>query len=342
LSTAFTWNPGHAAHAHDDHPERPARLETTLRQLENDPCWSTLRHLPSTPATLDEALLVHTAGYLRRLEATVQHGGAWLDEDTYATLGSLSAALEGLGGLLAVTRAVVEGTARNGFALTRPPGHHARPDSAMGFCLLATVAIAARWARRQFGVERIALIDFDVHHGNGTQEVFYEDPNVLFVSLHQHPLYPGTGLVEEIGAGKGEGATVNLPLPAHTGDTGYLAAFRRVVEPVVRRFRPELLIVSAGYDAHWKDPLARMNLSTTGFFHLVRELRAWADAWADNRLVAQLEGGYHPDALAYSVRATLHALADDPAVPDDPIGPAPRPDTAIEPLLDEIAAFHRV
>lgn len=342
MSTAFTWNPGHEAHASDDHPERPARLETTLRLLEADPLWPTLQHVPLHPATLDDALLVHRTDYLKRLEAAVQHGGAWLDEDTYATPDSLRVAIEGLGGLLAVTRAVVEGTARNGFALIRPPGHHARPDGAMGFCLLATIAIAARWARQQFGMERIALIDFDVHHGNGTQEVFYEDPNVLFVSLHQHPLYPGTGLVPEHGTGKGEGATVNLPLPAYTGDAGYLAAFRRVVEPVVRRFRPELLLVSAGYDAHWKDPLARMNLSTTGFAHLIREIRAWADAWAENRLVAQLEGGYHAEALAQSVRATLRCLLDTTADPGDLIGPAPRPDTEIGLLLTDIAAFHRV
>lgn len=204
------------------------------------------------------------------------------------------------------------------------------------------MAIATRWAQQTFGLERVAIIDFDVHHGNGTQEVFYENPNVLFLSVHQFPHYPGTGRAEEIGAGRGRGTTVNVPLPAYTGDKGYLEAFRRLLGPVVRRFRPEVIFLSAGYDAHWRDPLGSMQLSVTGYAALVYEIMEWADAYCDGRLITTLEGGYDLEALSACVEATLTRLLDPTALVTDPLGPSPGEEVDVRDLLYELRLLHQV
>ncbi|WP_456426480.1 histone deacetylase family protein [Rhodocaloribacter sp.] len=342
MKTAFSHNPSHHDHALAGHPERPDRLDAILDVLRGDEVWERLDHREAAPVDLDTVRLVHTDDYVQRLERMVRSGGGMLDADTYATPASLDVAREALGGLLAVTGAVLDGEADNGFAAVRPPGHHARPDAAMGFCLLANVAVAARWAQRRFGVERLLIVDFDVHHGNGTQEVFYEDPNVLYVSTHRYPFYPGTGAADETGAGRGRGATVNLPFPPATGDDAFLTAFRRILAPLAARFRPECIFVSAGYDAHWKDPLGGLNVSTTGFAGIVFEMLSWADAFCGNRLVCALEGGYHPEALAHSVRATVCRLEDPEAETDDPFGPAPGRTADVDALLADLAAFHGV
>ena len=342
MKTAFSCDPSHHEHAAAGHPERPERLDAVLDVLRADDVWERLDHREAAPADLDAVRLVHTDDYVKRLERVVRSGGGMLDADTYATPASLDVAREALGGLLAVTEAVFEGEADNAFAAIRPPGHHARPDAAMGFCLFANVAVAARWARRQYGVERLLIVDFDVHHGNGTQEVFYEDPNVLYMSTHQYPFYPGTGAADETGAGRGRGATVNVPLPAGAGDDALLAAFRRILAPLAARFRPECLFVSAGYDAHWKDPLGGLNVSTSGFDAIVYELLTWADAFCGNRLVCALEGGYDPEALAHSVRAGVRRLADPEAATDDPFGPAPGRPADVSRLITDLAAFHGV
>jgi acetoin utilization deacetylase AcuC-like enzyme len=343
MRTAFAHNPPHEAHFQRGHVERPERLEAILALVSEDPALEKALVRPRAgPVDLDVARLVHTDAYLRRLETAVGAGGARLDPDTYATAESLAVALEGLGALLAATRAVLDGEAENGFAAVRPPGHHATPGAAMGFCLLSNVAVAARRAQRRYGVERVLIVDFDVHHGNGTQDAFYEDPNVLVASTHQHPLYPGTGALRERGAGAGDGATINLPLPPRTGDEGYLRAFRRVLRPLARRFRPELILLSAGYDAHWRDPLSDMHLSVEGFGRLVLEVMEWADAWCENRLVAALEGGYDAGALAHGVRATLRLLQDPSAGVEDPFGPPRAPDADVTAYLADAAGFFGV
>ncbi len=342
MTTAFSWNPSHGSHSEVGHVERPERLEAIRQQLLSSPIWNRLQHTDPLPVDLDAACLVHRRAYLERLQQALQRAPTRLDPDTYVQPESLAVALEAVGALLAITEAVLEGRADNGFAAVRPPGHHATPERAMGFCLLSNVAIAVRWAQQTFGVERIAIVDFDVHHGNGTQEVFYEDPNVLFLSVHQFPHYPGTGRMEEIGEGRGRGATVNVPLPAYTGDDGYLEAFRRLLGPVVRRFRPEVLFVSAGYDAHWRDPLSAMQLTVTGYAKLVYELMEWADACCDNRLVMTLEGGYDTEALAASVTASITRLLDPMADLEDPIGPAPHETTDVRDLIYELRLLHKV
>jgi len=205
----------------------------------------------------------------------------------------------------------------------RPPGHHACAAAGMGFCLLNSASIAARDAVRRLGLRRVLLLDFDVHHGNGTQEILYSDPTVFYLSLHQYPAYPGTGALDEIGEGAGRGFTANVPLPAGVGDTIYLRAFDELLAPVVHRFRPELILASAGYDAHWTNGAylssIQMQVSVSGFGEMVRRLRDWADALCDGRLAFVLEGGYDPEALARSVLATLRCLRGEAVL--DPLGP---------------------
>ncbi len=342
MTTAFGFNPSHGHHYEPGHVERPERLEAIREQLSSSPNWNRLQHVEPMAVDLDVARLVHRRTYLERLQQALQRAPARLDPDIYVQPESLTVALEAVGTLLAVTRAVLDGHADNGFAAIRPPGHHATPERAMGFCLLSNVAIVVRWAQQSFGVERVAIVDFDVHHGNGTQEVFYEDPNVLFISVHQFPHYPGTGRMEEIGEGRGRGATVNVPLPPFTDDAGYLEVFRRLLGPIVRRFRPEVLFVSAGYDAHWRDPLSAMQLTVAGFAQLVYELMEWADAYCDNRLVAALEGGYDAEALAAGVAATVARLLDPTAEIEDPIGPSPHEPADVRDLIYELRLLHRV
>lgn len=342
MTTAFAWNATHTAHAETGHVERPERLEAIRERLTTAQLWDRLALQQPLPIDWEIVRLVHRRTYIERLQQAVAHAPLRLEVDTYLQPGSLEAALEAVGALLAVTQAVLEGRASNGFAAVRPPGHHATPDRAMGFCLFSNVAIATRWAQHTFGVERVAIVDFDVHHGNGTQEVFYEDPNVLFLSVHQFPHYPGTGRAEEIGAGRGRGTTVNVPLPAYTGDEGYLEAFRRLLGPVVRRFRPEVIFLSAGYDAHWRDPLGSMQLSVTGYAALVYELMEWVDACCDGRLVAALEGGYDLEALAACVEATLVRLQDPLAPIVDALGPSPHEAVDVRDLLYELRLLHHV
>ena len=342
MTTAFTYTPHHEEHSKPGHPERPERLHALLSKLQHDEVWDVLKHLDAAPASLESVELVHTSAFIERLQKTAEQPTTQFDADTYATASSLEIALRALGGLLEITRAVLDEEVKNGFAAVRPPGHHATPGHPMGFCLLSNAAIAARWAQHACGVERVLIVDFDVHHGNGTQDVFYDDPDVLYMSVHQDPLYPGTGKARETGRGEAKGTTVNVPLPPSTGGPGYLAAFQQVLAPLAKRFRPELIFLSAGYDAHWKDPLAQMNLTAGGFARLAREVMEWADACCNDRLVATLEGGYHAEALAHSACSTLHRLVDPGAQVDDLPGAPPAAEPDLTRHLSDLAALHGV
>lgn len=323
------------------HVERPERLDTVLRLLADSPVRQQLKSIDFEPADVDALHLVHEPQYVAHVIDAIRAGHDHLDADTYVTTGSLAAALDAIGALLAVTRTVLDGRATTGFAAIRPPGHHATPNRSMGFCLFSNVAVAARWAQRTAGVGRVLIVDFDVHHGNGTQDIFYDDPRVVYMSIHQSPFYPGTGAAHERGSGEAAGTTINLPLPAGAGDADYLRLFQNVLRPLALRFDPELILVSAGYDAHWRDPLGGMRMSARGYAALMNEIARWADACCNGRIVGALEGGYDVGALAWSVIATLEILHDPGAITDDPIGEAPGADADLDAYLEDLEIFFR-
>ena len=294
----------------DGHPEQPARArvmaDVSRRWVEGG---GTLT--PPRPATDTELARVHTPAYVGQLAATVGQR-VRLDPDTYTSAESYTVALHAAGaGVAAVEHTLAEGTPA--IAFVRPPGHHAEQDRAMGFCLFNNVAVAAASARAA-GLDRVAVLDYDVHHGNGTQWMFYDDSSVLYVSLHQYPFYPGTGAVTDVGRGDGIGFTVNVPLEAGAGDADYDRAMRELVGPVVTAFAPELILLSAGYDAHARDPLGGMRLSTEGYAALTAHVRRLATSCCDGRLAAVTEGGYDLTALDACLESTLTQLVAGPPV----------------------------
>lgn len=287
------------------HPERPARIEAIEARLARTPLWETLPHRTPEPVTDEVLTSVHTRAYVERVRDLAASGGGALDPDTAVGPASDGIARLAAGGALGAVDAVLAGDAPIAMALVRPPGHHARPGAGMGFCLFNNVALAARHALERRGVERVFILDWDVHHGNGTQEAFYHDPRVVFCSLHQENWYPGTGALTEAGEGPGEGACVNIPLPAGIGDGGYEYLWEEVVLPLMRAVAPGLVLISAGFDAHHADPLGGMLLTADGFGRLAALVRAGA---GEAPIAAVLEGGYDLDGLSFSVAAALAGL----------------------------------
>jgi len=290
------------------HPERPERLHAARAAIARADFDLQRTDLATRSATNDELVRVHDAAYLEQLGQVAGQVG-YFDEDTFYSAQSVAAARAGAGAAIVITDALLDHRADFGLALVRPPGHHARPAGAMGFCLLNNVAIAAAHARAR-GVPRVAIVDFDVHHGNGTQEMFYDDPSVLFVSLHQSPLYPGSGAAEENGTGDGRGYTLNIPLSAGASDAVYAAAIERIVAPVLAAYQPGLLLFSAGFDAHRRDPLAQMELTDDGFRTIVRRSLAALDPAVPVGMT--LEGGYDLQGLGSSLGAVLAGLGEGP------------------------------
>lgn len=307
VSTALLRDDAFAGHDTGMHVEHPRRYHALERALAQEGMLDGRPDIAFEPASDEMILRVHTDAHLQRLTRLANAGGAWIDADTMVGSDSLEVARVAAGAAAAAVEAVVEGSVTRACTLGRPPGHHATPDRAMGFCLLNSVAIAAAHARH-LGVERVAIIDWDVHHGNGTQDIFYEDAHVWYASIHQSPLYPGTGAPGETGARSGKGATLNVPLRPGTGDVEWLAAFDEHVAPFVERCQPELVLLSAGYDAHAEDPIGGCCVSDDGFAALTARTRALAERFADGRLVAVLEGGYDPAALARSVVRSIRVL----------------------------------
>ncbi len=318
---ALIYDSVYLEHATGGHPENAERLLAVMRLLKQTGELARLAALTPRPATLDELMAVHTTDHILRVERTAASGGGWLDPDTFVSPGSHRAALLAAGAAISGVHAVLGGQAPSVFCLVRPPGHHSRPRRGMGFCLFNNVAVAARYAQNRFGLKRILVVDFDAHHGNGTQEAFYRESGVLYFSTHQYPYYPGTGDTWEEGEGEGQGFTTNCPLAAGTPEATIVSAYRDVLAPAARRYRPELILVSAGYDAHWADPLTSLGMTVTGFGQISALLVALARELCKGRIIFTLEGGYNLEALSYGVLATLQSMRGAERW-EDPLGAA--------------------
>ncbi len=309
-------------HSTGHHPECPDRLTTVIDHLHRRGLGDLLRSPAHHASIRTDLERVHQPAYLAGLEAQCARGGGYLTADTPFGGASMRAAVAGTECVLSAVDAVLNDDMTAAFALVRPPGHHAGPDYGMGFCLLNHAAIAARYAQQSESVQRVLIVDFDVHHGNGTEEVFVRDDSVLFFSTHQSPGYPGTGAVRDIGLEQGQGFTVNVPLEPGTPDSGFERAFDKVLSPAALRFAPDLIVVSAGFDAHWSNTRylnsIRMGATVAGFGRWSRRLVELAKHCCEGRIVFTLEGGYDPDALAWSVEAAIRSCLGE--LVEDPIG----------------------
>lgn len=324
------------------HPEHPGRIQAVWDVLQNAKLPERMLQRAPEPITDEQIRLVHTRRHLETLTMISQQDQMMMyDQDTYALPESPLIARLSAGGVVTAVDAVMQGDADNALAAVRPPGHHATPSRAMGFCLLSNVAIAARHAQESQGAKRVLIVDYDVHHGNGTQDVFYSDDSVLFISSHQHPYYPGTGALDETGKGAGEGTTLNIPLPAGHGDKNYAAVYEKIVVPAAKRFAPDLIIVSAGFDAHHVDPLAGMKLSHTGYIQLTRILCALAEDICDGKIVFALEGGYDLPAVAHGMRNVAHVLLGEDDI-SDPYGMAGEREPDVEGIIEQVQAVHNL
>ena len=296
------------------HPERPERLTAIVSKLEGDGLLAELVPLRPVAASLDWITTVHLPEYVERVRKDCRAGTGYVDTpDAPASTTSYDVALLAAGGLLVAVDAVMEGKVRNAFCAVRPPGHHALKNRAMGFCLFNNVAIAARYVQQKHKLARVLIVDWDVHHGNGTQAAFYEDPTVFYFSVHQSPFYPGTGSADEKGAGKGLGSKLNVPLPAGCGDADYKKAFEEKLEPAAAAFKPDFVFVSAGFDAAQGDLLGRMNVTPEGYAALTRIVKGIAEKYCGGRLISTLEGGYNLEALAASAEAHVRVLMESKA-----------------------------
>lgn len=363
MTTALIYDPIFLEHlTPSGHPERPQRVDMPMKVLEALH-WlerDGLVLLSPREATVDELANVHEREYIREVEelsleaaAGAKSGGGYimdLGTDTYVSEKSYEAARKAAGAPLVAIDAILQGQVDNAYCLVRPPGHHAVAEAAMGFCIFNNVAVAARYALDRHGLERVMIIDYDVHHGNGTQEMFYNDPRVLYFSIHQAPYYPGTGLWDERGEGTAVGTNVNIPLPAGAGFETYEPIFRQVLAPVADRFRPQLILVSAGFDAHWKETVAEtglalpgMLLSTAGFAKLNQMIIDIAHAQCDGRLILVQEGGYDLDALSSCVATCVNLLLGGDEVVDNE-GPAPKLKYRIntDALIAELRRIHHL
>ncbi len=331
------------AHNEAGHSEHNGRVTAIGDALAGVPGIELALQLPrAAPATAAQVTTAHSARYLAQLKAAAKAVPPRIaDPSTYLCSGSVECALEAAGAAIAALDAVLDGRARAAFSVARPPGHHAVAAAAMGFCLFNNAAIAAHHAQHR-GSARVLIFDFDVHHGNGTQDLFYADPSVLFASTHQAHIYPNTGALTETGSAAGEGCTINIPLPAGAGDSAMLQAIERVLLPAAVRFAPDVLLVSAGFDAHWRDPLASLQMTCAGYHQVATSLQAIANTVCNGRLVFLLEGGYFLPALSASVANIFRALLGQPG--HDPLGagsaPTPQPDCAR--ILDAVRKLHKI
>jgi len=298
------------------HPESHKRLETIYEMLEDPDMKENYREVPVREATEEELLFIHSKDYIDMVAATAGKPYGYLDADTQTSAGSYLAALRAAGGLCKAIEMVHNGEIDNAFALVRPPGHHAERNRGMGFCLFNNVAIGARYAQRKSGLKRILIADWDLHHGNSTQHSFEDDPSILYFSTHQYPYYPGSGSFQEVGTGKGEGYTVNVPLSTGYGDAEYVAIYDQILKPIARQFNPHFVLCSVGFDIYIHDPLGGMSVSPDGFAGLTQVLMDIARESCDGKLVLTFEGGYNLDGLRDSAKAVLKELRGESTIGD--------------------------
>jgi acetoin utilization deacetylase AcuC-like enzyme len=342
MTTALYYDPLFLEHDTLDHPESADRVRSAMTLLEESGLAARLARPECRDATEEELLRVHRKQHLEQMRHVASRGPVMLPPDTIANTGTYAAAVRAAGACVGAVEAVARREYEGAFCLVRPPGHHAIASRAMGFCFFNSVAVAAAHARSALGIERVAIVDIDVHHGNGTQDAFYAEPSVLYASTHQYPYYPGTGHWRETGEGAAVGATLNVPLPAGCGDSEFQVVFDEVIIPALYRFRPGMVLVSAGYDAHWADPIdgSELRLSCAGYGSLVRRLREAAGELCDGKIVVALEGGYDLTAMPWAIRNSIEALLGEEPTPD-PVGPAPpRTVPDIGPLVKAIAELH--
>ncbi len=294
------------------HPETPKRYEVIMKALQNDKkFWESLNSIKAEPISKGIIQAVHTPQHFKQIETAFEEGIKYLDADTVVSMYSFDAALCGAGGACRAVDAVISGEAKNAFVAVRPPGHHATAENAMGFCLFNNVAVAARYAQNKYKqIERVAIIDWDVHHGNGTQGIFFDDPTVFFFSMHQYPWYPGSGSRGETGFGRGKDFTMNVPVKAQTLAQSQKRMFENALGDIHRNFKPDLIIISAGFDAHQSDPLGQLKLEDEDFVSMTRTVKQWADEVCGGRIVSCLEGGYNLETLGQTVKAHVKALSD--------------------------------
>jgi acetoin utilization deacetylase AcuC-like enzyme len=341
LQTGIVFDPVFLKHNQPGHPENAKRLESIIAGLEENGLFEKLKQLNSRKADIDEITLCHSEKYVNFVRDFSEKGGGYLDPDTYTNEHSFPAASTAIGSSIDLVNAVIRGELKNGFALVRPPGHHALSNRSMGFCLFGNIAITAKTSFQQPGIGKVAIVDFDVHHGNGTQALISDDPKILFISTHQYPFYPGTGSVREIGREDAEGTVVNIPLQAGVGDKGFKLVYENIVIPSLERFEPDLILVSAGYDAHWDDPLANLGLSLTGYNWISRKLIKLAGGICSGKIVFFLEGGYNLKVLSYGVANTIRGLLGIESF-DDPLGQSKIPEPDITKVINELIKIHNL
>ncbi|MCF6157201.1 MAG: histone deacetylase [wastewater metagenome] len=291
------------------HPENAKRLQNTIHYLKASKLWRQLKVEKPRPASLEEIGLIHPETYTRKIKHIADTDG-WLDSDTIVSPVSYDAAIHAAGAPLTAIDLIMKDEDKNAFCLVRPPGHHATPTRAMGFCLFNNVAIAARYIQFRYRIERVLIIDWDVHHGNGTQDAFYDDPAVMYLSLHRYPFYPGSGKKEEDGYNKGKGFTLNIPLSAMTSAKEYIQLFTDAVDRSIKRFTPECIMISAGFDTYKKDPIGGLNLNIEDFWTLTNIVMKFAKGFCEERVISCLEGGYHLSDLPLCIEAHLKALLE--------------------------------
>ena len=342
MSTLMVYAPA-LTHTKRNHPENSGRIGNLLPMLEQLGGLNDVAQTVPKSASMKQLRRVHSPALIERIRQISSLGGGLLDHgDTYATGDSYELARLAVGASCGMVDAILKGRAQNGIALVRPPGHHAEANRVSGFCLFNNVAAAARHAQAEHGVNRIMILDYDVHHGNGTQDIFYDDDSVLFISTHLFMprfFYPGSGSMQETGIGKGMGYTLNVPLLPDFGDEGYCQIFTELIEPRVAEFKPELILISAGFDAHWRDPLAMAGLTLTGYARISRALVEMANKWCNGRILFVLEGGYELEALTYGILNVIYALLGRDEI-YDPIGASSQPEQDLTQLLRDLKRRH--